>query len=325
MNTLLSKTRTRIFLALAGLGFAALAFVVPAQAAGGPLIDGGGSSGCACTAPTGGTLTAQEESDLLFMREEEKLARDVYLTLYDTWGLPLFQNIAGSEQSHMNSVLALLDNYGLADPVGINPQGVFVNPELQALYDQLVAQGSQSLDAALRVGALIEEIDIADLDTALTTTVQADVNQVFQQLRAGSTNHLRAFVSTLAQQSGATYRSGYPRSRCLIDPSIRNCHFSIACLLLCVSSSIVSFGIFLQLFPQILGKIVVHVVVPVVHPLLRFLFGLPLGPVLGLEFLEFVVLLHGFQERFRLLLVLFVARRCGTVVLGFFGFFAHGK
>ena len=209
MNTILSKTRTRIILALGGLVFGALALVVPVAAAGGPLIDGGGRSDCACTNPGDGTLNAEETADLLYMREEEKLARDVYLALYDIWGVPLFQNIAASEQSHMDSVLGVIDGHGLVDPVGANALGVFVNPDLQALYNQLVAQGSQSLEAALRVGAAIEEIDIADLDTALASAVQADLTQVFQQLRAGSSNHLRAFVRTLAQQDGSAYAPQY--------------------------------------------------------------------------------------------------------------------
>lgn len=156
-----------------------------------------------------GSLSDSEIADLLFMREEEKLARDVYLALYDVWGMNVFQNIAASEQTHTDSVLALLNTYGLTDPVGDNTRGVFVDPDLQALYDQLVASGSQSLAAALRVGAAIEEIDILDLDEAIAQTSQADIVQVYQSLRAGSENHLRAFVSSLEQQTGETYQPQY--------------------------------------------------------------------------------------------------------------------
>ncbi len=63
-----------------------------------------------------GILTAAEEEGLLFMREEEKLARDVYLVLFDKWGLRVFENIAESEQRHMDAVLYLLGKYGLDDP-----------------------------------------------------------------------------------------------------------------------------------------------------------------------------------------------------------------
>lgn len=140
-------------------------------------------------------LSEAEEQSLAFMREEEKLARDVYQAMYDLWGLRVFTNIAGSEQQHMDSVLTLIERYGLEDPV-IAP-GRFSDPELQQLYDDLVARGSESVEEALMVGALIEEVDIIDLDEAIADTSQEDIRFVYESLRAGSENHLRAFVSQL--------------------------------------------------------------------------------------------------------------------------------
>jgi hypothetical protein len=61
-------------------------------------------------------LSPEETAALLFMREEEKLARDVYNTLYEIWGQPTFTNIAASEQTHMDEVKLLLERYSLADP-----------------------------------------------------------------------------------------------------------------------------------------------------------------------------------------------------------------
>lgn len=49
------------------------------------------------------------------MREEEKLARDVYLTFGEKWGLTLFTNIAKSEQTHTDAVKTLLDRYEIKD------------------------------------------------------------------------------------------------------------------------------------------------------------------------------------------------------------------
>ncbi|NJD99596.1 DUF2202 domain-containing protein [Thermococcus sp. LS1] len=147
---------------------------------------------------------SQEEIDgLLWMREEEKLARDVYLTFYEMYGLPIFYNIAQSEQTHTDTVLALIEKYNLTDPA-TDEIGVFTNPELQALYDQLVEMGSQSLVDALKVGALIEETDIADLEEWTEKTDNADIIQVYESLKAGSENHLRGFVSVLANY-GVTY------------------------------------------------------------------------------------------------------------------------
>ncbi len=143
------------------------------------------------------------------MREEEKLARDVYLTLYDVWGLDIFWQIAGSEQTHMDAVGGLIDRYGLDDPADGQGIGMFTDPALQALYDQLVEQGSQSLADGLRVGAAIEEIDILDLDRYLAQTSASDVRRVYENLTRGSSNHLRAFVSTLEGETGEVYQPQY--------------------------------------------------------------------------------------------------------------------
>jgi hypothetical protein len=153
-------------------------------------------------------LTEAEIEGLLYMREEEKLARDVYLTMYDAWGLRIFQNIARSETTHMAAVLTLIDRYGLADPAAAEV-GVFTDPTLQGLYDQLVADGRQSLADALRVGAMIEEIDILDLQARLAQTENADIELLYGNLLKGSRNHLRAFASTLARQTGETYHPQY--------------------------------------------------------------------------------------------------------------------
>ena len=143
------------------------------------------------------------------MREEEKLARDVYLTLYEQWELPIFQNIAGSEQTHMDSVGKLIDRYGLDDPAADNDNGEFTDPMLQSLYDDLVAAGSQSLADALRVGAAIEEIDILDLEERIAQTSVRDIQRVYDNLLKGSRNHLRSFVATLEQQAGENYEPQY--------------------------------------------------------------------------------------------------------------------
>ncbi len=152
------------------------------------------------------TLTAEQEAGLLKMREEEKLAHDVYVALYDQWQLKPFSNISSAEQTHSDAVKALLDRYGLTDPAAGNAPGVFTDPDLQALYDQLVAQGSESLVAALTVGAMIEDLDIADLQSLATDA--ADIDLVYANLEKGSRNHLRAFTKQLVK-NGATYTPAY--------------------------------------------------------------------------------------------------------------------
>ena len=140
-------------------------------------------------------LTQDEIEGLLWMREEEQLAHDVYIALGDEWGLRIFDNISASETSHVERVVGLLDRYGIDDPMADRPDGTFTIPEMQTLYDELVADGSESLVRALEVGALIEELDIVDLRDRATDI--ADIAAVYDLLERGSHNHLRAFTRQL--------------------------------------------------------------------------------------------------------------------------------
>ena len=156
----------------------------------------------------GDALTASESSDLTFLREEEKLARDVYLALGARYGTAIFSNIAASEQTHMDSVLALLERYGLTDPAAGRAEGEFQDATLQALYTQLVTQGDASLEAALTVGATIEELDITDLAHFAAATSRPDVLTVYGNLTKGSRNHLRSYTGQLSGL-GVTYVPQY--------------------------------------------------------------------------------------------------------------------
>ncbi len=144
-------------------------------------------------------LSAEEKKGLLLMREEEKLARDVYMALYKQWRLPMFSNIAASEQRHMDAVKALLDKYDLKDPITELQPGVFADKKMADLYRDLVAKGLQSLEDALYVGATIEDLDIKDLYELLKETDNKDIQTVYSNLARGSRNHLRAFASQLGR------------------------------------------------------------------------------------------------------------------------------
>ena len=141
-------------------------------------------------------LTETETNDLKFLREEEKLARDVYLNLYSEYGLNIFNNIASSEQKHMDAVLNIMQQHNIADPASIE-HGIFNNPDLQTLYDNLTAQAGESLVAALKVGATIEDVDIKDLQEAILSTSHSNISDMYQKLECGSRNHMRAFVGQL--------------------------------------------------------------------------------------------------------------------------------
>ncbi len=141
-------------------------------------------------------LTSTQQADLIFMYQEEKVARDVYNVLGEQWSSRTFANIQKSEQRHMDAIKNLLKKYNLPVPVIEDLEGVFENEELQALYDELVEQGGRSLTDALSVGVLVEETDIADLESRMVDAPK-DIVDVYSKLLKGSNNHLLAFNRVL--------------------------------------------------------------------------------------------------------------------------------
>lgn len=152
------------------------------------------------------TISDADRDGLIFMREEEKLALDVYQELHDIWDLPIFDDIAAAELTHTDSVKTLLDRYDIDDPALDQPAGVFQNADLQALYDDLVARGGESITEALLVGALIEDLDIADLQARASD--DPAISLVYSNLERGSRNHLRAFIGQL-DANDETYTPSY--------------------------------------------------------------------------------------------------------------------
>ena len=151
-------------------------------------------------------LSTSELEGIAFMREEEKLARDVYIQLADLWNMNIFSNISRSEDTHMEAVKTLIELFGFEDPVQDNEVGVFTDPILQDLHDELMVSGSISLADALLVGGAIEEIDILDLQKFLDQTSNSAVIEVYENLLRGSINHLNSFVRNYEQQTGETYQ-----------------------------------------------------------------------------------------------------------------------
>ncbi len=184
----------------AALGGAALAPLMTACGGGDDVATLGTST--ASAAATSSTieedLSPEEIAGLLFMREEEKLAHDVYVALYAKWGHNVFYQISLSEAEHTEAVRLRLVAHGLEDPAANNPPGVFEDDDLQELYDQLVAMGEPSLIDALKVGCLIEEKDIRDINEKKAEVIdEPDIVQVYDNLLCGSGNHLRAFNDVL--------------------------------------------------------------------------------------------------------------------------------
>lgn len=206
-----------LFISGRGLGFALLALFIALSAIillidrmmafsppGAMTVAGRATMGSAVVVP-GSVLTSHEIAHMRYMREEEKLAGDVYQYFAQQWTAPIFSKIAQAEQRHTEVVLGLLNRYGIPDPAAGAGPGQFADRNLADLYEVLVKKGTLSLAEALMVGGLIEEVDIADLENAVASTNRQDIIQVYENIHRGSRNHLRSFARALAQL-GITYQ-----------------------------------------------------------------------------------------------------------------------
>jgi hypothetical protein len=139
------------------------------------------------------------------MREEEKLARDIYITLWRRWANNSFSNIAASEDTHTNTIKTLLELYGIEDPVKNNDIWAFTSKDMEILYVQLLAKGNQSIVDALAVWATVEDLDIKDLNELLKEATNENIIAVYTNLNRGSRNHMRAFVKNIKKKQRDIY------------------------------------------------------------------------------------------------------------------------
>ena len=137
--------------------------------------------------------TTAQKLQLQYLIEEEKLARDVYLYLAENVTTMKFANIAKSEQTHMDQIAVILKTYNYFNPTLTRAPGVFRDKSLQALYNDLIEQGSTDVLAAMQVGRDIENLDIKDIQLMLKSTMPADMKLALNNLLRGSINHLAAF------------------------------------------------------------------------------------------------------------------------------------
>lgn len=138
-------------------------------------------------------------AELVFMMEEEKLAGDIYDAFYATYGVKIFENIGASEDTHFEAISDYAAKIGLdVDTFVFQPVGEFENPELQELYNTLLAQGMESLTGALEVGVAIENKDIVDIAAAAEAVEGTPLADIYGNLLNGSYNHLDAFEALLA-------------------------------------------------------------------------------------------------------------------------------
>lgn len=146
----------------------------------------------ATSIPLAAQLSPDEEANLTYLREEEKLARDVYTKMCEIHGSNVFCNIKLSEQRHMDAVKGLLDKYGIQDPVDDTVDYIGIFPKMQDLYDSLIEMGS-SIEGAICAGVMIEKLDIYDITEFLKNTKKSDLLKVYNNLLNGSYSHLESF------------------------------------------------------------------------------------------------------------------------------------
>lgn len=155
-------------------------------------------------------LTEVERTAILYVREEEKLARDVYLAFDTRYSseVSIFGNIAKAEQTHTDTVKILIERYNLTDPMSVDEDenlGVFKNEKLQTVYNNLIEKGNTSLIDAIEVGLTIEDLDIYDIEKEIEHIDNEDILVVFKSLVKGSENHMKAFF----KQYEGTYTPQY--------------------------------------------------------------------------------------------------------------------
>ncbi len=156
-------------------------------------------------------ISDQELYYLNKMVQEEKLARDVYAYFGEKYNQPSFNLIAEAEERHMEAVSAIFERYGLENPVTDLAPGEFKDPNMKALFEDLIERGSIDLGQAYLVSATIEDMDINDLKECLSGVDNQDIRFVFQNLQKGSRNHMRAF-STMMDTMGMTYTPQFMNS-----------------------------------------------------------------------------------------------------------------
>jgi hypothetical protein len=106
----------------------------------------------------------------------------------------------------MDTLLGKLDFFGVEDPVTNDETGVFTDPAIGEMYDEMVSRGMTSLLEAYYVGAYIEEMDIRDLGAAIVETDESPLIKAYGNLQAASRNHLRAFVGHI-EATGTDYQA----------------------------------------------------------------------------------------------------------------------
>lgn len=199
---------------LAAAALTALAVIATVPAYAGPPTDrpAPGTGPRATTVATA-PLSDAEKTDIALMRDEERLAKELYEAFGEKWAVDAFTRIASSEQRHFDAMGTIITRYRLPDPAADAEVGTYSNPELQKLWDDWYARGMESKKAAIAVGVELETRDIADLKAAIETSDNPDLDRVYANLLRGSENHLKAFEALARGETRGPGRDRGPGAR----------------------------------------------------------------------------------------------------------------
>jgi hypothetical protein len=158
-------------------------------------------------------LGESDRRTLLYVSEQEKLARDLYASLSETWRLDVFHTTSGSEDIHADALRTLLARYRLPDPSQGLGRGEFTSVDLAERYDDLIARGRFSPVEALKAAASVEELEIQDIGSRLRRVQAPELQNVLENVVASDKHHLRSLVVAL-RRLGHTYApSRLPREQ----------------------------------------------------------------------------------------------------------------
>ncbi len=158
------------------------------------------------------TLTEDMKYALSYMWHEEKLAKDIYLSLNEiNYNKQMYNIATKSETVHENLVEDLAVRYDLnltnvadykeyyaKEDLANLAQGEFAITKIQDLYNALYDFGKVSPQQTLQVGCMVEVTDINDLNEFIAKSSEAsDLLAVFDFLKEGSYKHYWSFDNGL--------------------------------------------------------------------------------------------------------------------------------
>ena len=154
---------------------------------------------CGTDGTTTATLSDTELADLVLLVKIEKLAYDVYSTLGQTYTTPpILGNITEAENRHWKVLQNLFVKYGETDPTldeyGVDlTTGLYNDADMEVAYQEYIDYGVVSLLQAMETGALIEQLELDKLNSALGNTTLPDLTTIYNNFLSADGTHLTAF------------------------------------------------------------------------------------------------------------------------------------